>query len=1030
MNPDKGGLPGLGIRRPWLVIVMNLLLVIAGLAALNGVEVRELPNIDRPVVTVRAEYPGAAPQTLDAEVTRVLEAAAARVAGVYSVRSASEEGTLRVNIEFRPGVDLVTAANDVREAVSRAERDLPQGVRAVTVIKADANAEPVMQLAVASSRLSIDALTRAIEERIEPALVAVPGVADVTLFGERERVLRVRLDPTALAARGLAVSDVITLLGTVRADVPAGSLDATEQELLVRADASVSEPAALRALRLPGGVRLDTVAEVYFDPADAQAQVRLDGRTVISLGIVRQAQANTLAISDGVRAATDRLMADDPALQITVVADDAVFVRGAITEVLVSMALSVAIVVLVVGLFIGQWRATLIPAVAIPVSLVGTLAALWAMGFSLNLITLLALLLATGLVVDDAIVVLENIQRRRRDGLAPRAAAVLGAHEVFFAVLATTATLVAVFVPISFLPSAAGRLFAEFGFVMAFAVLISSFVALSLAPMIASRIDVVASPGRFSAALGRAGDRVSRGYSRALAALLRQRLATVLVALMLALAAGAGLRQLDEELVPTEDRGVLRVLLTGPDGTGLAYADRQLEQALVLLQPLVDQGLVRNLFTVTGQWDPNRALIVAPLADWSARTLSQARLTARLQPALNAIPGAQVRIFGGNSLGVRNAGGALQAAVTGDDYERIAQAAQTLAAAIERELPQLQDVRVGYDATQPQLSLRIDRARASDLGVSVPGLDAALRALVDGNEVATLTAGDRSVPVWLEARAGAVRNPQDLLGLTVRTAGGQAVPLAQFVSFEHGAIAAQLDRHGQRRAVTLDIALADGVALRRAVDDLRELAARTLPANHGLLMLGDAATLEETSAGVTLTFGIALLVVFLVLVAQFESVTSAAVVMITVPFGLAAAVFSMVLSGVTLNLYSQIGLLLLVGVMAKNGILMVEFADQLRDRGTAVMDAAAQAASTRLRPIAMTMASTVLGAVPLLLSAGPGAESRAAIGWVIFGGLALAAGFTLFLTPVVYALIAPWSKPRARQAEQLAEELAAAGEPA
>jgi len=1030
MSGDQGGLPGLGIRRPWLVIVMNLLLVIAGLVALSGVEVRELPNIDRPVVTVRAEYPGAAPQTLDAEVTRVLEAAAARVPGVYSVRSASEEGTLRVHVEFQPGVDLVTAANDVREAVSRAERDLPQGVREVTVIKADANAEPVMQLAVASSKLSIDALTRAIEERIEPALVAVPGVADVTLFGERERVLRVRLDPAALAARGLAISDVIDLLDTAKADVPAGSLDATEQELLVRANASVSDPAALRALRLPGGTRLDAVAEVYFDPADAEALVRLDGRTVISLGIVRQAQANTVTISEGVRAATAKLMADDPSLRITVVADDAVFVRGAITEVLVSMALSVAIVIVVVGLFIGQWRATLIPAVAIPVSLIGTLAALWAMGYSLNLITLLALLLATGLVVDDAIVVLENIQRRRREGLAPRAAAVLGAKEVFFAVLATTATLVAVFVPISFLPSAAGRLFAEFGFVMAFAVLISSFVALSLAPMMASRMDVVASPGRFSAALGRAGGHVAAGYNRMLGVLLRHRLVTMVVALVLAIAAGAGLRQLDEELVPTEDRGVLRILLTGPDGTGLAYADRQLEQALILLQPLVDEGVVRNLFTVTGQWDPNRALIVAPLVDWSERSISQAELTARLQPALNGIAGVQVRILGSNSLGVRNTGGALQAAVTGEDYDKIASAANLLTEAIERELPQLQDVRVGYDATQPQLSLRIDRERASDLGVSVPGLDAALRALVNGNEVATLTTGDRSVPVWLESRPGAVRNPQDLLGLTVRTAGGQAVPLSQFVSVEHGAIAAQLDRYGQRRAVELDIGLAEGVDLRSAVDDLRALAARTLPADNGLLLRGDAATLEETSQGVMLTFGIALLVVFLVLVAQFESVTSAAVVMITVPFGLAAAVFSMVLSGTSLNLYSQIGLLLLVGVMAKNGILMVEFADQLRDRGTSVMDAAAQAAETRLRPIAMTMASTVLGAVPLLLSNGPGAESRAAIGWVIFSGLALAAGFTLFLTPVLYALIAPWSKPRAQQAEQLADELAASGESA
>ena len=377
---------------------------------------------------------------------------------------------------------------------------------------------------------------------------------------------------------------------------------------------------------------------------------------------------------------------------------------------------------------------------------------------------------------------------------------------------------------------------------------------------------------------------------------------------------------------------------------------------------------------------------------------------------------------------MRNAGGGLQVAVTGNDHDRIAEAAVALAAAIETELPMFTDVRVGYDATQPQLSLRVDRERAADLGVPVEGLDVALRALVDGTEVARMTVDDRSVAVMLGARAGVVRDPQDLLGLSVRGAGGGLVPLAQFVRFEHGAIAAQLDRHGQRRAVEMDIALAEGLALRSAIDQLRALAARTLPADTGLLMLGDAATLDETSREVAITFAIALGVVFLVLVAQFESVTSAAVVLVTVPFGLAAAVFAMLLAGVTLNLYSQIGLLLLVGVMAKNGILMVEFADQLRDRGQAVRDAAREAAATRLRPIAMTMVSTVLGAVPLLLSAGPGAEARAAIGWVIFGGLALAAVFTLFLTPIVYTLLAPLARPRAQHAQQLADEMAAAGE--
>jgi multidrug efflux pump subunit AcrB len=432
------------------------------------------------------------------------------------------------------------------------------------------------------------------------------------------------------------------------------------------------------------------------------------------------------------------------------------------------------------------------------------------------------------------------------------------------------------------------------------------------------------------------------------------------------------------------------------------------------------------VFSITGSWDPNRGTIIAPLRDWSERRASQADLARRIQPALSAIPGAQARVGGGNSLGIRGAGNRVELAVTGDDHQEIAAAARRLAAAIETELPGLRDVEVGFDATQPQLSLRINRERAADLGVPIEGLDTALRALVKGSEVATVTVDDRSVPVMLQSRAGTVRDPQDLLGLSVRSRDGQPVSLAQFVSFENGAIAAQLDRHGQRRAVEMSMELGEGMTLPDAVRDLRALAARTLPPGMGLLLRGDAASLEETSRGVTITFAIALLVVFLVLVAQFESLTSGAVVLVTLPFALAAAVFAMTLGDISLNLYSQIGLLLLVGVMAKNGILLVEFADQLRDAGRNVRDAAREAASTRLRPILMTMASTVLGAVPLLLTTGPGAESRSAIGWVIFGGLALAAVFTLFLAPVVYVLLAPFARPRAHEAERLAQEMAAA----
>jgi hydrophobic/amphiphilic exporter-1 (mainly G- bacteria), HAE1 family len=1027
MNDDRASdLPALAIRRPWLVIVINLLIVIAGVTAWLGVEVRELPNIDRPIVAVRANFPGAAPETLDAEVTRLLEGAAARVPGVALVRSASEEGNLRIIIEFNPNVDLVVAANDVRDAVARVQRDLPTGLENLTIVKADADAEPVMQLAVASDTLAIDELSRVVEERIEPELISVPGVADINLFGARQRVMRVRIDPVRLSAYNLAVDDVVDLLRGARLDVPAGNLSSDNQDVLVRANASVTTPEQLRALRFSPQVSLEQVADVFMGPDDAESYVRLNDKPVVNLGVVRQAQSNSVAISDGVRAALARINAQQRDVQVSVVSDDAVFIRGAISEVLWSLVLAVLIVAAVVAAFLGHLRSTLVPVVAIPIALIGTLAAIWGLGYSINLLTLLALLLATGLVVDDAIVVLENIQRRRAMGLGPRAAAVLGTREVFFAVVATTLTLVAVFVPISFLPSAAGRLFAEFGFVMAIAVGISSFVALSLGPMMASRLPADGPPGPVWKRVSAWGDAAVQRYGRWLAGTLRHGWWVAGVCVLLAALAAWLFTQLDQELTPTEDRGSLSIRLDGPDGVGLAYSDRQLEQALEAVLPLKAEGLVDNVFTITGRWDPNRAEIVAPLSDWADRSVSQADLAARVQKALSDLPGARVRIRGGSSLGQGGGDGSIQMAITGDNHERIAEAAYAFAEAIEGDLPQLRDVRVNYAATQPQLSLQVDRERASALGVPLEGLDTVLRALVESTQVTELNVNDRTVPVLLQSTARGFTDPQDLLQLSVRASDQRLVPLAQFVRFEETAIPSELERLGQRRAVQLSAVAAEGTTLQAATQALRELSARSLPSGMGLLFRGDAATLEQTGRDVSITFAIALLVVFLVLVAQFESVTSAAVVLISVPFGLAAAVFAMWLSGTSINIYSQIGLLLLVGVMAKNSILMVEFADQLRDAGRSVLEAAQEAAATRLRPIMMTMSSTVLGALPLVLGSGPGAESRAAIGWVIFGGLSLAALFTLFLTPVVYLGVARFARPRAHQAERLAREMQAA----
>ncbi|MCR9259032.1 MAG: efflux RND transporter permease subunit [Pseudomonadaceae bacterium] len=1021
MSEPQNSLPALGVRRPWLVTVLNLLIVIAGVAALFGVEVRELPDVDRPIVSVRAVYPGASPETMDAEVTSLIEGAVARVSGVSTLESSSEENSARIRVEFQPGFDLDAAAADVREAVSRIERELPDGLEQLTVYKADQDAEPIVVLAASSDLYTEEALTRIVEQDIIPELISIAGVADVPLFGQRQRFLRVAVDPLRLTSFGLSISDLTLVLREAALDVPVGSFRSLDQDLLVRADASAVTEEAIADLVIKDGIRVADIASVLFAPEDAQSFSRLNGRRVVGLEVVRQAGSNTIEISAGVEQAMERLNQRLDGVQITKISDNAEFISGSVQEVVRSLALATMVVCSVIWLFSGSLRITLVPSLAIPIALLGTLAVVWVLGFSINILTLLALVLATGLIVDDAIIVLENVQRRRQEGLGAKAAAVLGTQQVFFAVIATTAVLIAAFVPIAFLPGTAGRLFQEFGIVLAVAVTISSFVALSLVPAsLAGFADGGAA--KVDRPFARIGRRFTGYYKKSLKTALRFPLVTTSLAIALALGAVALYPVLGQELLPDEDRGVLYVNASGPDGVGLAYTERQGDRIEDVLQPLLDSGEVAALYTIIGRYDPNRVQVLVRLAPWSERQRSQQAIAAEIQPILSRIPGASVRVSSPNSLGLRGEGG-LEVALTGTDYPEIFAAARELADAIETEAPNLIAPRISYQPTQPQLSLEVDRRRATDLGVPLTDLASTLRVMIDGLEVVDLNVGDDAIPIFLEAPRASINEPADLANLFVRSGDANLIPLSSLVSLKEEGVAAELDRHAQRRGIEIDADVRAGYPLQSAVNDVRVLADRLLPQGIGFIPLGAAATLEETNRDALLTYAFALLIVLLVLIAQFESITSALVVMLIVPFGLAAALFALYITGTTLNVYSQVGLIMLIGLMAKNGIILVEFADQLRDGGASVAQAIQEAARVRLRPIVMTLVSTVFGALPLILSTGPGAEARHAIGWVVFAGLGLAAVFTLYLTPLAYRYIAPWSKPRGDAAASLEREL-------
>ena len=1017
-----GGLPALAVRRPTLIVVLNLLIVIAGLAAVLGVEVRELPDVDRPIVMVRAFFDGASPETMDAEVTSVIEGAVARVNGVKAINAASEEHNMRVRAEFAMNIDLNIAANDVREAVAAIERQLPEGVEDVTVTKADVDSRPIIRLALVSESLPQEALTRLAQDDVSSELSSISGVAAVVLFGRQEEVLRIVVDPMKLGRYGLTIDDVARVVRGASLDIPAGSLKSDDHMLLVRADASVWRPGEVEALALRANTRLGDVAHVFYGPGDPLNNSLLNGRKVVGLGIIRRAKSNTIEISDAVDKVVNRLNRRLKDTELVKISDDSRFIRSSVREVITTLAIAVGVVVAVIYVFMGALRPTLLPAVTIPVALVGTVAAIYLLGFSINILTLLAIVLATGLIVDDAIVVIENVQRQRGLGLQPLAAAVVGTRQVFFAVLATTVTLISVFLPIAFLPSMAGRLFTEFGFVLAIAVAISSFVALSLCPMLASRL-----PEREStlpAPLAWVGNRLSTIYRRILEFTLSARLLVLGGMALVALTAIEFYRSIDEELLPREDRGAIIIMMQGPDGVGLDYMDRQAVRAEALLEPLRNRGEIENIFSIVGRWDLNRNYIIAPLTEWGARR-NQLEISQSLRGPLKAIPGATARVRTPNSLNLRRAGGKLEFALTGPNYADIATAADLFLAAIHERAPQLDDPEIEYQQTQPQLTVRVNRRKSEDLGVSVEAISATLRAMVERLEVTELNVNDRSIPIQIESASGAIDDPRDLHNLFVRTDNGELLPLSAFVTLEEAGIAAELDRTGQKRAIEIDSDLAPGVSLREAMAAVETLANEVLPPGIGLRFINEAATLDDTSHEVAITFAIAVLVVLLVLAAQFESVLSALVIVLTVPFGLAAAIFALHLTGTTLNIYSQIGLVMLVGLMAKNGILVVEFADQLRDRGLPVAEAIREAAMVRLRPVIMTMLSTVLGALPLVLASGAGAEARQAIGWVVFGGLGIATIFTLILIPVIYSLLAPLAKPRAHAGVRLDRELRA-----
>jgi multidrug efflux pump len=1035
-------LSDVSVTRPVFASVMSLLLIAFGLLSFERLPLREYPDIDPPIVTVETGYPGAAANVVENRVTKLIEERIAGIEGIRFIASSSEDGRSRITLEFAVGRDIDAAANDIRDRVSAIVDDLPEEAEPPDIQKQDSNEDVIMWLNLAGDGMSIPELTDYARRYLMDRFSVLDGVARVRIGGGQEYAMRIWLDRRELAARKLTVADVEAALRSENLELPAGSIDSENRQFTVRTQRSFLTAQDFAQLVLARGddgylVRLADVARVVRGTTEDRLFFRGNGVPMVGIGITKQSTANTLAVAKAAKAEMERINSTlPPGMAIKQSYDSSVFVEGAIHEVYKTLFLAIAMVVGVIFLFLGSLRAMLVPAVTVPVSLVATFMVLLALDFSLNILTLLALVLAIGLVVDDAIVVIENIHRRMQEyGETRLVAAYRGTRQVGFAVIATTVVLVAVFVPIAFLQGNIGRLFAEFSLTMAAAVCFSSFVALSLSPMLASKIlRQDAEHARLSGLVDRLFGRVRKSYHSLLQGALRH--SWIIILLFLALLASSTwlYRNIPDEYAPREDRGVFYVMVSGPEGSSYPYIAAYMTEIEQRLMPLVDSGEIARMLVraprAFGNLEIfNTGIVINVLSDWAQRRsaweiMEDVRLRLKDLPGVRAFP-VMRQGFGSR---IQKP---VQFVIGGGTYEQLAQWRDILVEQINANNPGLVGLDWDYKETKPQLRVVIDYDRAAELGVSIGDIGRTLETVLGSRKVTTYIDAGEEYDVILKGERSTQRTPASLENIHVRSARTQAlIPLGNLVRLEEFADSLQLNRYNRVRAITLEANLAEGVALGDALRSLEKLTREHLPSEVIIDYKGQSEDFKSTGGTILFAFVLGVVIVFLVLAAQFESWIHPFVIMLTVPLAMAGALLGLYFSGQTLNLYSQIGLIMLVGLAAKNGILIVEFANQLRDAGKPFRAALVEAAEIRLRPIVMTGITTAAGSVPLLLSAGAGTETRTVIGTVVLCGILSATLFTLFVVPVAYDLLARHTGSPNRVHRQLEKELAASDEQA
>jgi multidrug efflux pump len=1019
-------LPEISVRRPVFATVLSLLILLVGVVSFTRLNVREYPKIDNPVVTVETRYTGASSAVVESQVTKVLEDSLAGIEGVDVITSISRQEQSQITVSFVLSRDADSAAADVRDKVSRVRQKLPTGIDEPVIAKVEADAFPVIWLSFTADNLNVLQLTDYANRIAKPMLQTAPGASDVRVFGERKYSMRIWLDPERLASYKLTTQDVEDALRRSNVEVPAGRIESRLREFNVTASTDLQKPVEFRQVVIKSingiPVRIGDVARVEQGPQSERTSTRLNGRDAITLGVIRNATANPLDLSSAVRGMIPKIKENLPSgVEIEIANDNSVFIDRSIKAVYQTIVEAMVLVALVIFVFLRTFRASIIPLVTIPVCLIGSFALMALFGFTINSLTMLALVLAIGLVVDDAIVVLENIYRHIEEGMAPFHAAIKGAKEVGFAVVAMTMTLAAVYAPLAFTPGRTGKLFTEFALALAGSVVVSGFVALTLSPMMCSvMLKHVEKRSWFDDFMERKLTALTNGYGRVLAwtlssgKVLGREMSRRWVVVGVMVLAGVGtftlLKSTKSELAPLEDRGVILTVINGPDGATMDYTMRyaQAIERLSNKYPEFDR-----VFTVAGNPTVAQGNVFYRAKPWEERQRSTLEMARDMTPAMGGLPGVTAFPITPPSLGQPFRERPVNFVIlTSDSYQNLAQVVRSFQEELAKN-PGIVSVDTDLRLNKPEISMEVDRERAADMGVPVDQIARAVETMMGGRQVTRYKREGDQYDVIVQTNPSGRDTPDDIEHIFVRGKNDAMIPLSALVKIKEVVVPRELNHFGQRRSASITANLAPTYSLGEALTFMNATAQKVLKPGYSTDLNGTSREFVKSAGSLVVVFVLALLFIFLVLAAQFESFVDPLVILLSVPLSMVGALLALQLSGGTLNVFSQIGLITLVGLITKHGILIVEFANQLRAEGMELFAAVKQSATLRLRPILMTTGAMVLGAVPLALASGAGAESRKQIGWVIVGGMSLGTLLTIFVVPTMYTLLARKSVPGA-----------------